>query len=104
MKNKKICIVGLGYIGLPTAAILANKGYKVVGYDVNKNIVEKINKGEIHITEPDLDSFVKAAIFSGNLKAFSTPQPADIFMISVPTPLSENNIPDLEYIFKAGGG
>ncbi len=61
--------MGLGYIGLPTAALLASRGHKVVGVDVNKNAVDTINRGEIHIVEPDLDSFVRAAVNSGNLMA-----------------------------------
>jgi len=99
--NKRICVVGLGYIGLPTAAILANKGFEVIGYDINEKVVEKINKGKVHISEPDLDAFVKAAVFSGKLKAYTNPCRADIFMICVPTPLTENKEPDLKCIFKA---
>jgi UDP-N-acetyl-D-mannosaminuronic acid dehydrogenase len=89
MKKKTICIVGLGYIGLPTASLLANSGYQVSGVDINEHAVETINKGGIHIIEPDLDAFVRAAVVSKRLQAFTTPQPADIYMICVPTPFHE---------------
>lgn len=93
--------MGLGYIGLPTAALLATKGYKVHGVDVKANVVEIINKGEIHIVEPELDAFVKSAVQSGNLKASLKPDCADIFMISVPTPINSENNPDITYIINA---
>tara|TARA_X000000368_G_scaffold89881_1_gene68575 strand:- start:10337 stop:11557 length:1221 start_codon:yes stop_codon:yes gene_type:complete len=89
MKEKLINIIGLGYIGLPTAAILSKNGFKVYGTDLNKDIVDTINKGEIHITEPDLDKLVKESVKSGNLKAFINPQPSDIYIICVPTPLKK---------------
>ena len=66
---KTICVVGLGYIGLPTAALLANRGYRVYGVDVVERVVETINRGEIHIVEPDLDSFVRSAVGTGSLTA-----------------------------------
>ena len=89
MKEKLINIIGLGYIGLPTAAILSKNGFKVYGTDLNKDIVDTINKGEIHITEPDLDKLVRESVKSGNLKAFINPQPSDIYIICVPTPLKK---------------
>ncbi len=101
MLNKTICIIGLGYIGLPTAAFLANRGYKVVGVDICKDIIETINRGEIHIVEPELDTFVKSAVNSGNLKAYSKPKKADIFMIAVPTPFHEGFVPNIDYIMSA---
>jgi UDP-N-acetyl-D-mannosaminuronic acid dehydrogenase len=104
MKNKSICIVGLGYIGLPTASLLANSGYVVTGVDVNLHAVETINRGEIHIVEPDLDAFVRAAVVSKRLRAYTTPQPADIYMICVPTPFHEGSgipQPNLDYVLTA---
>lgn len=95
---KKICVLGLGYIGLPTASVMATKGFSVVGVDVNPRVVETINKGNIHIVEPDLDILVKSAVHSGNLTASSKPQEADVFIIAVPTPFKENKKPDLTYV------
>jgi UDP-N-acetyl-D-mannosaminuronic acid dehydrogenase len=101
---KKICVLGLGYIGLPTASILANKGYDVHGVDVNKRAVDTINRGEIHIVEPDLDILVRSAVNSGHLKAATAPDKADAFLICVPTPFLEGEtkkgrkVPDLTYV------
>ena len=97
----KICVMGLGYIGLPTAALLATKGYSVHGVDVKPEVAEIINKGEIHIVEPELDAFVKSAVQSGNLKASLKPDYADIFMISVPTPIDKDNNPDITFVIEA---
>ena len=78
MKNKKkICVIGLGYIGLPTAALLANKGYKVHGFDVEQHVVDIINRGEIHIVEPELDLYVRSAIENGSLIASNKPSEAE---------------------------
>lgn len=93
--------MGLGYIGLPTAALLATKGYTVHGVDVKPEVVDTINKGKIHIIEPELDAFVKSAVQSGNLKASLQPDFADIFMISVPTPIDKDNNPDITYVIEA---
>ena len=93
--------MGLGYIGLPTAALLATKGYSVHGVDVKPEVAEIINKGEIHIVEPELDAFVKSAVQSGNLKASLKPDYADIFMISVPTPIDKDNNPDITFVIEA---
>jgi UDP-N-acetyl-D-mannosaminuronic acid dehydrogenase len=98
---KEVCVLGLGYIGLPTASILATSGLKVHGVDVTPRVVETINKGDIHIQEPGLKTMVQAAINSGNLKAYLEPQPADIFIIAVPTPIKEDKTADLDYIEKA---
>lgn len=98
---KKICILGLGYIGLPTGALLANKGYEVYGVDVLESVVDTINQGKIHIVEPELDVFVKSAVKSGNLKAGLTPVESDVFVIAVPTPFSEGYVPDLKYVISA---
>ena len=97
--NKTVCVVGLGYIGLPTASFLGTKGYRVFGVDSDAKVVQTINRGEIHIVEPDLDILVKSAVQSGNLKAFERPQPADVFIIAVPTPLRQpGNAPDVSYV------
>lgn len=101
MNIKKVCVVGLGYIGLPTSALLANKGYVVHGVDIVQNVVDTINQGKIHISEPDLDTFVKAAIKSGKLKADTKPTYADVFIISVPTPLHEGYKPNVDYVINA---
>ena len=83
---KKISVIGLGYIGLPTAAIFASRGLEVVGVDINPETVEIINQGGIHIVEPDLDFVVRDVVASGNLRACLDPEPADVFIIAVPTP------------------
>ena len=107
MSFETISVIGLGYIGLPTAAMFASRKLKVIGVDVNQNIVETINKGQIHIVEPDLDKIVHAAVTEGYLRATTTPEPADAFLIAVPTPFlatdNENDIPapDLKYIKSA---
>jgi UDP-N-acetyl-D-mannosaminuronic acid dehydrogenase len=103
MKSKfeTICVVGLGYIGLPTAAIIANRNLKVVGLDVSRSVVETLNSGGVHIAEPDLDVMVRAAVNSGNLRATLTAEPADVFVIAVPTPLNDAHEPDLSYVKNA---
>ena len=97
----RITVMGLGYIGLPTAALLATRGYRVYGVDVLENVVETINRGEIHIVEPDLDSFVRSAVGTGNLTAHREPQEADVFIIAVPTPLTTDREPRMEYVWDA---
>ena len=110
MSFNTISVVGLGYIGLPTAAMFASRKIKVIGVDVNQHAVDTINRGEIHIVEPDLDMIVHAAVTEGYLKAVTSPEPADAFLIAVPTPFkstlntesdSEIPEPDLSYIKKA---
>jgi len=96
--EKRICVIGLGYIGLPTASLLATKGFRVLGVDVNPTIVETINSGDIHIVEPGLDILVKSAVKSGYLTASLTPEPADIFILAVPTPFTASHEPDLSYV------
>jgi len=98
---KKISVIGLGYIGLPTAALLANRGYAVHGVDVVQSTVDTINRGEIHIVEPELDTFVKAAVNSGKLKADTKPDAADVFIIAVPTPFHEGYVPNIDYVVSA---
>ncbi|MBX7264368.1 MAG: UDP-N-acetyl-D-mannosamine dehydrogenase, partial [Chitinophagaceae bacterium] len=90
-----------GYIGLPTAALLANNGYNVHGVDVKENVVNTINKGEIHIVEPELDKYVKTAVNNGNLKASLQAQEADVFIIAVPTPFHEGFKPNIDFVLDA---
>ncbi|WP_394242056.1 UDP-N-acetyl-D-mannosamine dehydrogenase [Halopseudomonas laoshanensis] len=102
MQFKTISMIGLGYIGLPTAAVFASRKIKVIGVDVNQNAVDTINRGEIHIIEPDLDMVVHAAVVEGYLRATTVPEPADAFLIAVPTPFKgDNHDPDLRYIESA---
>lgn len=106
MSFETISVIGLGYIGLPTAAMFASRKIKVIGVDVNQHAVNTINQGKIHIVEPDLDIIVHAAVTQGYLKAVTKPEPADAFLIAVPTPFlpcSEDEIPapDLSYIKSA---
>ena len=97
-KRKVISVVGLGYIGLPTAAIFASREMEVVGVDVNQKIVDTINEGRTHIAEPNLDDMVRTAVSQGFLKASLTPEPADAFVIAVPTPFKDDHEPDLSNI------
>lgn len=101
MEDTHVCVMGLGYIGLPTAALLANSGFTVHGVDVLPSVVNTINEGKVHIVEPDLDAFVNAAVHSGKLKAGLEPEPADVFIIAVPTPFMDGNVPNTEYIVEA---
>lgn len=102
MSFETISIIGLGYIGLPTAAVFASRKIKVIGVDVNQKAVETINRGQIHIVEPDLDMVVHAAVVDGYLRATTQPEPADAFLIAVPTPFKSDHNgdhePDLSYI------
>ncbi|WP_431122741.1 UDP-N-acetyl-D-mannosamine dehydrogenase [Variovorax paradoxus] len=102
---KTISVIGLGYIGLPTAAVLASRKVKVIGVDVNQKAVDTINSGQIHIVEPDLDIVVHAAVTEGYLRATTRPEPADAFLIAVPTPFKSgptgDHEPDLRYIESA---
>jgi UDP-N-acetyl-D-mannosaminuronic acid dehydrogenase len=107
MSFETISVIGLGYIGLPTAAMFASRKKKVIGVDVNQHAVDTINKGQIHIVEPDLDMLVHAAVTEGYLRATTVPEAADAFLIAVPTPFlpidNEGDIPkpDLKYIESA---
>lgn len=98
MPFKTISVIGLGYIGLPTAAVFASRKIKVIGVDLNQHAVDTINRGAIHIVEPDLDMVVHAAVTEGYLRATTTPEPADAFLIAVPTPFKDDHQPDLSYI------
>jgi UDP-N-acetyl-D-mannosaminuronic acid dehydrogenase len=98
---EKICVLGLGYIGLPTASMFATNGYSVCGVDVNRTVVDTINRGEVHIEEAGLRALVKTATSSGNFYASLTPSKADVYIIAVPTPISEDKQPDLTAVFAA---
>lgn len=104
---KNCCIIGLGYIGLPTAALLAKSGYQVTGVDINPKVVADINKGLIHLVEPDLDKLVHQAVKNKSLKATTYPIQSDIFLVAVPTPFKENGkssnipIPNIDYVIDA---
>src|SRR5690554_265848 len=103
MQYNTISMIGLGYIGLPTAAVFASRKIKVIGVDVNQKAVDTINRGEIHIVEPDLDMVVHAAVTEDYLKAVTQPEPADAFMVAVPTPFvhdpsGRTHRPDLSFI------
>ncbi len=98
MSFNTISVIGLGYIGLPTAAVFASRGKQVVGVDVNLRAVETINRGEIHIVEPDLGEVVRQAVQQGLLRATTTAEPADAFLIAVPTPFMNDHQPDLSFV------
>ncbi|WP_035059519.1 UDP-N-acetyl-D-mannosamine dehydrogenase [Andreprevotia chitinilytica] len=98
VKYQTVAVIGLGYIGLPTATVLASRGVKVIGVDVNRHAVDTINRGEIHIVEPDLDGLVRHVVQAGNLLATTTPLAANVFIIAVPTPFKDGHQPDLSYI------
>lgn len=95
---KSVCVIGLGYIGLPTASMLASHGFNVYGADVNPKVVDTINNGDIHIEESGLEALVKTVIGSGNLKAYTTPQEADVYIIAVPTPVRSDKKACLDYV------
>jgi len=97
----RVVIMGLGYIGLPTAALIASKGIKVHGVDINKKIVETINKGQVHIVEPDLEGLVNHVVKRGFLKADTKPESSNVFLIAVPTPFKDGYKPDLSYVKSA---
>jgi len=101
MKNIKICVIGLGYIGLPTSAMFATHGCQVIGVDVNEKVVVALNRGEITIEEPYLDIMVQAAVRSGQLKAYTKPREADAFIIAVPTPITEDKKADMSCVISA---
>ncbi len=101
MTELKVVIMGLGYIGLPTAALIASRGIKVQGIDVNQSVVDTINDGKIHIVEPALDGLVKHVVAKGLLKASTTVETADVYLIAVPTPFKGDHEPDLQYVESA---
>ena len=95
---KTVCVVGLGYIGLPTAATLASRGVDVIGVDINPQVVEAVNAGQPYFSEPDLDMLLRAATTLRKLRATSQPEPANAFVIAVPTPFNDDRSPNLDYI------
>jgi UDP-N-acetyl-D-mannosaminuronic acid dehydrogenase len=95
---ESVGVIGLGYIGLPTAAILASNGITVVGVDVSQDTVDAVNRGDVPFVEPDLAAYVRGAVSPGRLRATTSPEPAEAFIIAVPTPLTGDNEPDLSYI------
>jgi UDP-N-acetyl-D-mannosaminuronic acid dehydrogenase len=101
MAIEKVCILGLGYVGLPTAAVLAVNGFHVIGVDSRPEVVEAINAGEVPIEEVGLKTLLQAAVNSGRLRAQSDPQPADAFIIAVPTPIRDDHTADLSYVERA---
>ena len=96
-----VCVVGLGYVGLPTAAVLATRGMRVAGVDVRVEVVDTINAGNVHIVEPELDALVRAAVSAGTLTAMSTPPRARAYLLCVPTPFMEGHRPDLRHVESA---
>ncbi|ASO06683.1 UDP-N-acetyl-D-mannosamine dehydrogenase [Arenibacter algicola] len=98
MNNPEVVMIGLGYIGLPTAALIAEGGTQVHGVDINQNVVDTINRGEIHIVEPSLDKSVSNAVSKGFLKAATTPVEANTYLIVVPTPFKDKNEPDISFV------
>lgn len=101
---KSVVTIGLGYIGLPTSALIASNGVPVFGVDVNQSVVDTINRGEIHIVEPELDKIVKKAVSSGLLKAGTKAIESDVYLIVVPTPFKGDHEPDISYVEAATEG
>ncbi|MGD9810620.1 MAG: UDP-N-acetyl-D-mannosamine dehydrogenase [Sphingobium sp.] len=99
--EQRVAVIGLGYIGLPTAALIARSGMQVIGVDVSSHVVETVNSGKVHIEEVDLDGLVQGVVARGTLRAGTEVEPADIFVIAVPTPVSENKAPDISHVLSA---
>jgi len=102
--NPEVVTIGLGYIGLPTSALIASHGTNVLGVDINQSVVDTINEGKIHIVEPDLDKIVSAAVSKGNLKASTIAISAEVYLIVVPTPFKGNHEPDISFVEAATKG
>ncbi len=98
---KRLSVIGLGYVGLPTAAIFASRGLDVLGVDTDGGVVDLINQGQVHLVEPDLDRLVSDAVAAGKLRAQTQPEPADAFIIAVPTPFTDDRKPDLRHLHAA---
>ena len=98
---QQVCVLGLGYIGLPTSAVLAEAGHCVVGVDVKQEILDTINRGEVHIVEPGLPELVQSVVEQGRFSAQPTPVEADVFILCVPTPITADKTPDLGCVEKA---
>ena len=101
MQYQRICVLGLGYIGLPTASTFATQGLQVVGVDINPQVINTLRNGGLHIHEPGLRTLVQAALVSGNLTIADRPQPADAFIIAVPTPFLEDKKADMSFVISA---
>lgn len=99
--DTRVCVIGLGYIGLPTAALIARSGARVLGFDVSAQVVDTINGGKVHIEEIDLDGLVQAVVARGTLRASTTPEAADVFVIAVPTPVGPEHAPDISLVLQA---
>lgn len=99
--SKNICVIGLGYIGLPTATLFSNKEQRVLGVDIDENIIENLKNGKVTISEPGLDELVLQEVNNGNLSVSSTPMESDVFIIAVPTPIRDNKKADLSYVIEA---
>ena len=91
-------MLGLGYVGLPTAAVLATRGQRVAGVDLRRDVLDTINAGRIHIVEPELDALVRAAVAAGTLRAVPSPVPARTYLLCVPTPITQDHRPDLSFV------
>lgn len=100
-EKPSVCVMGLGYIGLPTAAVIARSGCPVLGVDVMAGVVDTINSGKIHIEEVDLEGLVQGVVSRGSLRASLQVEPADVFVIAVPTPFEEDHVPDISYVMEA---
>lgn len=100
-EKPSVCVLGLGYIGLPTAAVIARSGCRVLGVDVTEHVVDTINSGKIHIEEVDLDGLVQGVVARGTLRASLHVEPADVFVIAVPTPFGDSHVPDTSYVMDA---
>ena len=101
MKDPEVVMMGLGYIGLPTAALIANGGVRVLGVDINAHVVETVNAGKVHIVEPELDKAVSRGVGNGMLRANAEPASADVYLVVVPTPFKDRNEPDTSYVAAA---
>ncbi|MCW5701080.1 MAG: UDP-N-acetyl-D-mannosamine dehydrogenase [Bradyrhizobium sp.] len=99
-----VSVIGMGYIGLPTCALLASRGISVIGVDTNRNVVDSVNRGEVHIVEPDLDGLVQKVVSNGKVRATTESEPADAFIIAVPTPITGDHQPDIRYVLDATRG
>ena len=98
---QRVAVIGLGYIGLPTAALIARSGAQVLGVDVSAQVVETVNSGKVHIEEVDLDGLVQGVVARGLLRASLAVEPADVFVVAVPTPVSEDHAPDISHVLNA---
>jgi UDP-N-acetyl-D-mannosaminuronic acid dehydrogenase len=99
--HPKVCVMGLGYIGLPTAAVVARSGASVLGIDVHQSVVDTVNAGQVHIEEVDLDALVQGVVSRGLLRASTTVEASDVFLIAVPTPFDDNHAPDIGHVLSA---